>query len=472
MTLHDYVATLRRHWLVIALCTVLGAAGSAAYALTLPAQYSSRSSVMVIPERGENTADLVQGSNYVQNLVQSYAVLAASPYVLAPVIDELGLSLTPTALARQVDVSTPLNTVVIEISVVDGDPAVAQEVSDAVATELARAVGELSPEGADSRPAVRLETIAPAKSPTAPIAPDKKLYTALGAAVGLLLGVGYALLRRLLGMRVGDADDLATWSDVPVLGEVVRAGRGTTVPATVLTQPHGRVAESLRTVAANLRFVGVEDAVQVMLVTSGSPGEGKSSVATGLALSLAEAGNRVLLVDADLRRPAVGRFTQLDASVGLTTVLIGDAPLEEAVQAWGPDGLHVLTSGAPAPNPGRLLSSGALRAVVEEARRRYDYVVLDSAPLLSVSDPLWLSPLTDGVIVAARVGTTSRQRLSSTLARLDSAQATTLGVVLNGVRRSDRNAYYDDPARHRLRRPAPGRVPAPARVVGVAESRA
>jgi capsular exopolysaccharide synthesis family protein len=144
----------------------------------------------------------------------------------------------------------------------------------------------------------------------------------------------------------------------------------------------------MRQVSASLKFVDVDKNRRVILVTSCSAQEGKSSVGLGLALTLAEGGRSVLFIEADLRRPSTARYTQLEGSVGLTTVLIGDIELEEAVQQWGRPGLDILTAGAQPPNPGQLLSSGELHRVVDEAREKYDYVILDTAPVLSVSDAL------------------------------------------------------------------------------------
>jgi len=453
MTLHEYVTTLRRHWIVIGVAAFLGALVAYGYAQTLPEQFRSKASVIVLPDRGENTTELVQGSNYVQSLVQSYAVVAASPYVLDAVIDDFNLETTASELARRVTIDAPLNTMILDISVVDEDPEHARVTADAIATELSDAVAELSPEGADDRPAVRLETISPGKPPGAPIAPSMRLYAMLGAAAGLALGVGYALVRRLSGVRILDTEDVASFTDVPVIGEIPTAPRGATVANALLGNPDGRLAESFRTLAANFRFVDMDNSINVILIASGSPGEGKSSVAVGLSVALSESGHSVLLIDADLRRPTIADLTQLEGAVGLTNVIVGDLPLADATQPWGHGKLHVLTSGAASPNPGRLIASGQLRKVVDNARTGYDFVVVDSAPLLTVSDPLWLAPLVDGVVVTARAGATRRRALTSTLASVDSTHTTILGIVLNRVKNSEQSAYYEDEAHARLRMP-------------------
>jgi len=178
------------------------------------------------------------------------------------------------------------------------------------------------------------------------------------------------------------------------------------------------------------------------MVTSASSGEGKTSVSLTLALTLAEIGHSVLYMEADLRRPSASGYTQLEGSVGLTTVLIGETSLPTAVQPWGNPRLSVLTSGALPPNPGQLLASGQLRAVIEEARREYEYVIVDTAPVLSVSDALWLSSSVDGALFVARANRTRREQLQSALAALESTRTPLLGIVLNGAKADAKNPYY------------------------------
>lgn len=442
MTLAEYLLALRRHWIVIAALTVICGIGAFGYAQTLPEQYRSVASVMVIPERGDNASELVQGSSYVQNIVQSYAVLAASPAVLQPVVEDLRLSTSASQLANQVSINTPLNTVVIEIAVVDGDPEMAQKIAAGAAESLSDRVAELSPQGSDGTPAVRIETIAPARLPTYPIAPNVRLYTALGLGAGLVLGLAYAILRRVVDSRIRESSDVTGLSDVPVVGEIPILKRDSTLPGTALLNPSGHMAEALRTLSVNLTFVSLDSPLNVIVVTSSTTGEGKSSVTLGLAVALSESGKRVIVIDADLRRPAIGSLTELEEAVGLTNLLLGDGSLATTVQSWTGDGLDVLTSGSLPPNPGQLMASSQLEAVIAEARAAYDVVIIDSAPVLTVSDALWLTKQADGVLVVARSGMTRRRQLQRALAALESTKTGATGIVLNAVRGDPRSPYY------------------------------
>lgn len=442
MTLRDYLLSLKKYWLVIVALTVLGGTAGYLYAQTQPEVYRSQASVMVIPARGDNTSELVQGSNYVQNLVQTYAVVATSPTVLNPVIRDLDLDVTPQALASTITVESPLNTVVLQIAVVSSQPEFAKTIADAVAEELADAVRDLSPQNAENQPAVRIETIAPARVPQFPIGPNVRMLTLAGALAGLAAGVVFALLRRLLATRLSGSGDIAAVTETPILGDVAQSSAGRSLAATIRTDAASSTAESVRSIVANLRFANVDGHTQVLLMTSGASGEGKSSVGLAIALIMAEQGAKVLLVDADLRRASVARYTQLEGAVGLTTVLLGDVTRDEAVQRWGEDRLDILASGVLPPNPGQLLTSDHLREFVQEAREAYDTIIIDSPPVLAVSDPLWLAPVVDGIVVVARARVTKREALRRTISALETSRVPILGIVFNGVKRARNTSPY------------------------------
>lgn len=432
MTLHEYVSALLKHWIVIVMLAALGAAAGYAASQFLPDRYRAETTVMIIPARGDSTSELVQGTNYVQSLVETYTVLARSPVVLGPVIEDLGLQETAVQLAGRMDVEVPLDTVVIEIGVSDASGESAALVADAVAAEFADAVADSSPEGPDGQPAVRVAVIAPARTPPFPYAPNTRMNTALGGAIGCGFGVLAALARRRFGSRISTVEDVRDSVEIPVLGTIGKVSSNRLV-STLLEHPNGRVAETVRQTAAALKYVDMDRQRRVLLISSATAGEGKSAIAAGLALTLADVGHRVLLIDADLRRPSIAVSTGLLAEVGLTTVLVGDVRLDEAKQVWGSEGLDVLTSGPIPPDPGHLLTSDRMRALLGRARDEYEYVIIDSTPALAVSDALWLAPATDGTILVARVDRTKREHLRAAAATLATTQARIIGVVLNGV---------------------------------------
>ena len=451
MTVAQYVVVLRRNLLLIIAFILLGGIGTYAYSQTLPRQYRSHASVMVVPVRGENTSEVVQGANYVQNIVQSYALLTTTPFVLQPVIDKVGLDESSSQLAQRVSVVTPLNTVVIQLSVTDSSPERAQQIAAATTDSLITAVEELSPK-VGNEPAVRRENISPATLPRTFVSPNSKLYALIGALVGLALAVGIALLRELLRSRPGNADDVRELTDLPVLGEVPQLAPGPNLPHSVLMAPRGQAAEAIRAVSASLRFVSVDKPATMMILTSAQPRDGKSSVAVALGIAFAEAGRRTLVIDADLRNPSIASLTGIEGAVGLTTVLVHDCQFEEAIQPWGHKNLHLLPGGMMSPNPGQLISSGQLNDTLSLAREQFDAVIIDTPPVLAVSDALWLSPHTDGIILVTRARKTPNKALRAVINSVTSTHSTVLGLVVNGVRMDRSNTYHSREYRRSARR--------------------
>ncbi|WP_298459545.1 polysaccharide biosynthesis tyrosine autokinase [uncultured Cellulomonas sp.] len=437
----DYVRALRKRWLVILVLSVLGAAAGVALATTTTPVYRATSKVFVSLQGGETVSELVQGSTFTQNLVQSYVALATMPVVLDPVIDDLDLDTSARALARSVTAETPLDTVIVEISATSSEPAEAAEVADAVAAQLAVAVADLSSTGGRSE-AVSMRTVAPADVPAAPIAPNTRFLVGTGLLLGLALGVVFALVRELLDTKVRDTKDVARVTDAAVLGSIGSRSRARSGAPVMLAEPHSPTAEAYRRLRTNLKFLDFAGPLRSVVVTSPLPADGKSTSAINLALALAEGPSRVLLVDADLRRPSVAGYCGMEGSVGLTTVLIGGADLHEVTQPYGEGNLDVLPSGAVPPNPTQLLSSPAMVELLAQMETSYDVVVLDSPPLLPVTDSAILARLADGALVVAAARKTRRHQLSEAIGSLDAVGAVCLGVVLNRVMQRDSDGYY------------------------------
>jgi capsular exopolysaccharide synthesis family protein len=251
----------------------------------------------------------------------------------------------------------------------------------------------------------------------------------------------YALAREVFDTRVSSAKDLERVSSDPLLGTLGRKKRTEPAGLVMRVMPHSALAEGYRRVRANLEFIDVDSPPRSTVVTSALAREGKSTTAINLALAMAERSSRVLLIDADLRRPSVAELCDLEGDVGLTTVLLGDVDPEDAIVRWS-DGLDVLPSGAVPPNPGQLLGSAAMKNLMQRLLLEYDFIVVDSPPLLPATDALGLSHLTDGAIVVARYKTTTRQQLATTLNSLEAVNARILGIVINQVRERRAEVYY------------------------------
>lgn len=441
MGLRDYLDVLRQRWLSVVVPTVLATVAAATLSALATPTYTSTASLFFSLQNGNTANELAQGSNFTQAQMASYATLATTPAVLAPVVEELGLKGDARDLARRIDVSAPNETVVLEVSVTDPSPERAAAIATAVTDELRVVVADVAPRNSDGDATVTSTVVAPADVPENPSAPDTTLNVAAGFLLGLVLGVLLALLRQTLDTRIRTADQVRAVTDAPVLGSLA-VESSTEGGPTLQRAPRGPQAETYRQLRTSTQFLQVRGRPLSMVLTSALPGEGKSTVAVNLALALAEVSDRVLLVDADLRRPTVADRLDLEGAAGLSTVLIGRAAVEDVVQEWGPHRLSVLTSGAIPPNPAELLASPAMRELAEWLATQYEVIVWDAPPLLPVTDTLLLARHADGVLLVANTRTARRSQVADALALLTRTQARVFGVVLNMLPARSRADVY------------------------------
>ncbi len=443
MELQQYLQILRRYWRS-ALATLLGCIIVAAgYTLLQRPTYMASSSVFLTVESGGTAGELSQGATYAERTVTSYVKVATTAVVLQPVIDELALDVTPDQLARKLAVASPSATQIITVTASDDSASQAAALSNAVAEKLLIAVAELAPAGPDGARLVSATIIDHAPTPLTPASPRPAVNLALGALLGLMLGAGQAVLRSALDTRVRTADDLADVTDVPVLASI---GHVEAAARAAGEKGHSSNAEAYRRLRTNVGFVGLGgERRRSMVITSSVANEGKTETALNLARVLAHAGDSVLLVDADLRRPQLARRIGFDGELGLSDVLSGRGTLQELTLDVARGYLAVLPSGAVPPNPSELLGSRAMAQLIESAERTYDYVLFDTPPLLPVTDAVVLAAQTGGAIVVARSGMVRKPMLDHALDLLDAGDATTLGLVLNDVvhdKSAPYGAYY------------------------------
>jgi capsular exopolysaccharide synthesis family protein len=432
LQLREYLALFRRSWLLILACTVIGGSIGAMTALLSPTLYQSTVQQYVSVRNSGAAWDLAQSTNYARQAVMNYVRVVPTAIVLDPVIADLGLDMSSSQLAAQVSASAPLNTQVITITVTDENPSQAAQLANAIGESLATAVATdlEAPTGTEAESKVRIETISAAKVPTEPSSPNLRLDLVLGLLIGLAVGIGLAVLRSVLDTRVRTIQDVESIVDAPILGGIPFDPDAAERPLIVQVSPRDPRAEAFRRVRTNVQFLNIEPGTPTFVVTSSAPAEGKSTTAANLALTLAETGLRVALVDADLRKPRVADNFHIEGGVGLSDVLSGRLPLSAAMQAWGRSKLFLLPAGALPPNPAELLGSRAMWQTLEEMRQAFDYIIIDAPPLLAVTDAAVVSRLATGAILVAASGSTRKPQLTGAVKSLASADAKLLGVVI------------------------------------------
>lgn len=284
----------------------------------------------------------------------------------------------------------------------------------------------------------------PALTPVNPVRPRPLFNALLAAIVGGMLALGAAFLIEYLDDTIKSPDDVRAVTNLPTLAAVIALdGDSPQKRLVAVTAPRSPAAEAYRVLRTNLQFSSLDKPLHSLMVTSPGPGEGKSTTIANLAMVLAQAGNRVLLLDADLRRPNLHKLFQLPNSIGLTNALLqhGDH-LDDFIQDAGHNNLFVLTTGPIPPNPAELLGSERMREMLHILQERYDVLLIDSPPVLAVADAAILSNQVDGLILVASAGETRFDMLIRAIERLESVGTRPLGIVLNKLTERKSGQYY------------------------------
>lgn len=441
MDFKDLYRVMRRRWRTIAAFFLLALVASAALSAATPRTYESTAKIFISVDTGDS-ANAYAASLFVPSRIDSYANLATHREVMSRVIGELDLDLGPQQLAEKVEAVREPDTVIINVTVTDGDPRQAQEIARAESETLVNYLIEIeTPEGQTESRIIPTITDPASFEPDA-VSPRVLLNLVVAALIGLLLGVAVAVARELLDNTMKSADDIERVTDAPVMGSVAADRTHAKQPLLTDIKGFSPRSEAFRMLRTNLQYLDLDHQPKSFVITSSVAGEGKTSVSVNLAIALAQAGRRVLLVDGDLRRPRVANLLGLERAVGLTTILVGRTKLEESIQRHAASGVHFLASGPTPPNPTEILQSHAAKELLQRLRAAYDVVLIDAPPVLPVADAAILGTAADGVVMVIRHGKTNRDQLQASSQRIEKVGARLFGVVVNMVPRRAAEGYY------------------------------
>jgi len=462
----QYVHVLRAHWVLVVLSILVCTAGAGALAWTGTPTYAAGTQLFV-STRGlpGEAGQAYEGGLYAQQRARSYAEIISSPGGAQAVIEELGLAEDVHSVQDKIRASVPPNSLLINVTVRDRSPRLAKSIADSLDDQLPRLADSLErPEG--GRSPVQVIVTRPARLPANPVSPQKPSYLALGVLFGLAVGVGGAVLRHALDHRIRNDADASGTAGAPVLGRIAEHPDQEMSPVMV-GDPLSAGAEGYRALRANLRALSAEHDLRSFVVSSAVPAEGKTDVVANLGVALAQAGELVVVVDANLRSPRLGELLGVRSSIGLTDLLEARRPIEPPLHRHPTAPLEVLTSGSPRPNPSELLDSKAFDRVLQALTDRFDFVIVDTPALLPVADAAGLARRASGVILVARTASTSTDELQAARQALRAVDRRVLGVVLNRVRERDSRLYREDPLPPRRSR---SRTVAPVRSDGQGSS--
>ncbi len=440
--LRQYLDVVRRRkWIVISI-TALAVGASAFLTLSEQSIYQAEATIAVGQGKGLFSP---QNGNSIQPFSATMKELLESDVVARGVIKDLKLPLTPSQLLGKVSVSFNPESAALHVSVLDHVPATAKAIAASMSTHFtdlfAKRFGTAATAGSDP---VRAFVWDPAHVVPGRVSPTPTRNLIIAAFLGLVLGLLAAFLRDHFDRSLRTTDEIEKAFGVPVIAQIPSIRKGSKERPRMLWDENGEFAESFRGLRANLEYLAVQRPLKTILVTSPAANQGKTTVCANLATALAQSGASVVLLEADLRRPALSAAFGLPPGIpGLTSVLVGNVQLGRATVAVdlpespGPGGnersVTVLPSGPLPPNPSELVASPRMRRLVEGLGELFDTVVIDSPPMLPVADTLGLAKLVDGVIVVVRAKGATSDEAHELHALVDRLDIPLVGIVVSDV---------------------------------------
>lgn len=437
MTILDIMRMLRVNLKLLLAGLLVGALLGLGYSMLQPKVYTSHATGYVTVGDGAGIGDVISGSAAAKEKAAAYLAFVNS----GPVAEEIvaanpELNLTPAQVQGNLHASVDANSALINVSATGSSPENAQALANSSLQAVAKVANDL--EGSSS---VRVIPLEDATLSRTPVSPNVFKLVGIGALIGLTLVLAAILLRRTVDTKLRTRDDATKAADAGILG-VLPVSEELSEDNILRSQKDHISQEAIRQLRTNLRFVNVDNPPRAFIVTSAEPGEGKSTVSASIARALADAGEPVIIIDADLRRPTIAKKFKIDSKVGLTQVLAGQVELTDAVRQFEDTQLFILPAGRIPPNPSELLGSDKMRQLIAELASEFT-VIIDVPPVLPVTDAALLSTAVDGVVLVGSVGKTRKENLAEAAANLRKVNAQLIGVVINRAPRTGLgNTYY------------------------------
>jgi receptor protein-tyrosine kinase len=422
---------VRGGWWLVLLGALLGGTAALVAVIQLPRTYTAETELFIASRATGTPLDVLQGDELAQQRVASYARLVDSEEMAERLIDTLHLRLRPQEVSDLITAEVVPDTVLIRVEVTATSPDSARAIAESVGALAPDLLEEVESAGGGAPP-VLVRVVDDADLPEQPSGPGLPISVAVGVLAGLFVGVVAAVARERLDRSITDPEAAEAAAGAPVLGVVLR-NRLARRQRVLDRADDGWTGEDFRLLRANLQCLRSGVPPRVVLVAAPHADGGASTLAVNLACVLADAGQRVAVVDADLRDPEMTGYLDLGGRAGLSHVLTGLADVDDVVQQYGEGRFSVLAAGPRPPRPGELLGSQNMERIVEKLRAAYDVVLIDGPPLLTVADATGLVPLTDGVLLSVRYGVTEHEQVHKAATLVGRVGGTVLGVVLNVV---------------------------------------
>lgn len=426
MTAHDFARILRSRWKVICGVFAIVVGAAVAYLLLVTPQYQATTRLFVSTTSDGTNTQTNDGGLFAQRRVLSYTQLLQGALLAQRTIDKLGLDMTAAELQREVTATAPTDTVIIDVTVQDASPSRARDIANTLSDEFVVMAAALETPDLGARPNAQVVVQQRAGIPSDPVSPKKARILAVAGVVGLLLGVLAALLRDRFDGAIRRPEAAESVTGVGVIGEIPLGSGGG--PQLAFGRDDSTVADAFRELRVNLRSLEVSPGPRILLVTSPSGGEGRTAVAVNLAVALGESGRSVVVVDGDLRRPAVASCLDVPEQPGLSAVLAGTVELDDALVPTSVPAVTALPAGESGGSPTEVLGNARAQTLFAALGERFDYVVIDGPPTTEKAAVI-LAAHAEGVLVVVRYGGSDRTQLKTAVAALRRAGAPLIGTV-------------------------------------------
>lgn len=445
MTISDVLKAIKKHWIVeiVLFCAVVGVVAGKTFTTTpvytasteILAQYSSALSNGDAATSSQQYSNGTSPTSLYPNLVQSDEVLQAT-------IDNLGLHTTPSALRSNVSAVSNDASSIIYIYATDSDPKQTVRIVNELVKQLKKQADAMA--GVSTN--VSFAVIQAPVEPTSASSPNVKANLAIGIVAGAIIAMLGAVIREMFDKGINDAADVQSIVRDPMLASVPKTHTVSDGVPAVITKPRGRAAEEIRRLTTNISFVTPKDLRQpnVIIVTSTNPREGKTTVSVNMVASFAEKGKSVLLIDADVRHPSVAPALGMNSGVGLVSLLAGEVSAKEAIQPYWKSFLHVLPAEEQKTPSGIILGSDVMRQLIDQAAERYDYVIIDTAPMTVANDAAVFAEQGGVLLLVVGQGVAQKKALREVVKEFRMSKTAIRGVVLNmvSVNNAGRSSYY------------------------------
>jgi capsular exopolysaccharide synthesis family protein len=440
---------LKKGWIILVLIVAFAAGARFFSQNYIEKVYKAEATLFIGKEQGMQTNITLSELEASNQLIVDYKEIASSRLVIEPVMEELGIDMALKDFRKALSLEILDNSRLFSLGFSSEDPKLAARVADAMAYQLTEAVADI----------VNVENIRIvdlALVPTEPVYPNVNIITLLAAVVGLLGGLLFVYFNDLFNDTFSSQEGVESELQMDVIAIIpkYKDKRKTYNKGLVtLNEPNSYLSESFKMLRTNINYMNKDAGNKVVMLTSSVAAEGKTTTSCNLAIAMAQEHKKVLLIDGDLRKPNLFKTFRINMMPGLTDIIYGKYALEEAVQrVIDLPGLDVLASGRHTSMTTELLGSVSFRRILDEARERYDIIIIDAPPVLNVSDTIIISKLVDKVLFVVAMEKTNRGLVREAKKGLDKVSVKTMGMILTNMTINPRSYYYGSGERGRRSR--------------------